>query len=206
MTKYSHLSLEQRYKLQAGLELLRTQKSMAGELQGSRSAICREIRRNGGRLGYKAELAHEQYLQTRKQRAAYKLTEEMRARILVHLYDFLSLEQIVDFCKRNNIDMVCHESIYQFVWRCKKGGHNVHLCLRHGKPRRVKRGKRKSDRGQITDRRDISERPAEVKKRKRFGDLEIDTIIGKNHKCCILSVVDRFSGYTSCCLAKKLHA
>ena len=36
--------------------------------------------------------------------------------------------------------------------------------------------------GTIPNRTDISLRPPEVEQRERFGDLEIDLIIGKNHK------------------------
>ena len=37
----------------------------------------------------------------------------------------------------------------------------------------------------------IDERPAIVNEKTRFGDLEIDTIIGKNHKGAILTITDR---------------
>ena len=38
---------------------------------------------------------------------------------------------------------------------------------------------------------DIDERPEIVELKERFGDLEIDTIIGKNHKGAILTINDR---------------
>jgi len=46
-------------------------------------------------------------------------------------------------------------------------------------------------RGFIPNRVDIDERPPIVKKKERFGDLEIDTIKGKNHKGAILTIKDR---------------
>ena len=39
----------------------------------------------------------------------------------------------------------------------------------------------------------IEERPKIVDKKVRFGDLEIDTVIGKNHKGAILTITDRVS-------------
>ena len=42
---------------------------------------------------------------------------------------------------------------------------------------------------------DIEERPPIVEKKSRFGDLELDTIVGKNHQGAIVSIVDRASKY-----------
>ena len=49
-------------------------------------------------------------------------------------------------------------------------------------------------RGQIVGRVDISERPVVVDERKRFGDLEVDTIVGKDRKGAILTINDRATG------------
>ena len=46
-------------------------------------------------------------------------------------------------------------------------------------------------RGIIQDRVDISQRPAVVDEKKRFGDFEIDTMIGRNHKGAIMTTNDR---------------
>jgi len=45
----------------------------------------------------------------------------------------------------------------------------------------------------IKNRVSIDERPPIVNEKTRFGDLEIDTIIGKNHKGAILTITDRVS-------------
>ncbi|HHH72322.1 MAG TPA: IS30 family transposase, partial [Sulfuricurvum sp.] len=47
----------------------------------------------------------------------------------------------------------------------------------------------------------IDERPAIVDKRSRIGDFEIDTVIGKNHKQALVTIVDRYSKLT---LIKKV--
>lgn len=47
----------------------------------------------------------------------------------------------------------------------------------------------------------IDERPKIVDNKGRIGDWEVDTIIGKNHKQAILSIVERKSKFT---LLKKL--
>jgi len=51
-------------------------------------------------------------------------------------------------------------------------------------------------RGQLIDRVSIDERPAIVDSRSRIGDWELDTIIGKNHKQAIISLIEQKSRYT----------
>lgn len=51
-------------------------------------------------------------------------------------------------------------------------------------------------RSKINNRRMIDERPKIVDEKSRIGDWEIDTIIGKNQKRAILSIVDRASKFT----------
>lgn len=57
-----------------------------------------------------------------------------------------------------------------------------------------KRGSRKASRGIIKHRVGIDKRPRIVDLKKRFGDLEVDLIIGKNHKQAIVTINDRASG------------
>ena len=57
-----------------------------------------------------------------------------------------------------------------------------------------KRGNLKDRRGIIKNRVDISERPPIVDAKVRFGDLEIDTVIGKNHQGALLTINDRVTG------------
>ena len=58
----------------------------------------------------------------------------------------------------------------------------------------AKRGSKTNGRGFIKNRVDIDERPSIVDEKVRFGDLEIDTIIGKNHKGALLTINDRVTG------------
>ena len=47
----------------------------------------------------------------------------------------------------------------------------------------------------MTNRKSIHDRPLEIEHRTRFGDLEIDTIVGKKHQKALVSIVDRKTGY-----------
>ena len=56
-----------------------------------------------------------------------------------------------------------------------------------------KRGNTHAGRGYIPNRIDIEERPSIVDLKQRFGDLEIDTVIGSNHKGALVTINDRLT-------------
>ena len=103
----------------------------------------------------------------------------------------MSPEQIVGKALLNGLKMVSHERIYQHVWEDKKKGGTLYEQLRaKGKCYR-KRGALKDKRGIIPNRRHISDRPAVVEEKSRIGDLEIDTVIGKNHEGALVTINDQ---------------
>ena len=67
--------------------------------------------------------------------------------------------------------------------------------LRCQKQRKKRYGKM-DRRGTIPNRLSIDDRPSIVEARSRIGDWEADTVIGKNHRQAIVSIVERKSGFT----------
>ena len=65
--------------------------------------------------------------------------------------------------------------------------------LRCQKQRKKRYGKI-DRRGMIPNRLSIEDRPAIVDASSRIGDWEADTVIGKNHKQAIVSIVERKTG------------
>jgi IS30 family transposase len=65
--------------------------------------------------------------------------------------------------------------------------------LRNRGKKYKKRGNYKSTRGIIKNRISIHDRPLEVEDKVRFGDLEIDTIVGKGNKGTIFTATDRLT-------------
>ncbi len=63
--------------------------------------------------------------------------------------------------------------------------------LRHKRKKKGSRGRRNERRGQIRNRKGIELRPPEVDRKERFGDLEIDTVIGRTKKGALLTINDR---------------
>ena len=83
------------------------------------------------------------------------------------------------------------ESIYKYIWKDKKENGDLYLSLRTTGKRYRKRGSAKDSRGVLSNRKLIEDRPKIVDLKQGFGDLEIDTIIGKNHKGAIVTINDR---------------
>jgi IS30 family transposase len=90
--------------------------------------------------------------------------------------------------------MCSHETLYKWIWRDKRSGGNVYLHLRHRGKKYRKRGASNNSRRHIPNAKDISERPIVVDERSRFGDFEIDTIVGASSRQHILTVVERKIG------------
>ena len=176
------------------LQIPMSKKAIAEAIGVDKSTVYREIKRNcDARSGsYSMELAQRK-ADRRKQQKHRKevLTPAMRKRIIKLLKKGFSPEQIVGRSRLEGIAMVSHETIYRWIWEDKRRGDKLHKYLRRQGRRYAKRGSKNAGRGFIPGRVDIDERPEIVELKERFGDLEIDTIIGKNHKGAILTINDR---------------
>lgn len=203
---YSHLSSEQRYQIEALLKSGSTQKEIATILKKSPSTICRELKRNMAKRGRGAMQYHasnaqrKTILRHREKNKRESFTSEMKilARNLMKELKY-SPELIHEVGKRSIENFVSHETLYKWIWGCKKGNRRedrqdkrLYLHLAHGRRRR-KRGLRQDSRGIIHNRVSIEKRPAIVNKRQRLGDIEVDLMMGKNHKGALLVMTDRAS-------------
>tara|TARA_R100000750_G_scaffold2401_2_gene2071 strand:+ start:24701 stop:25090 length:390 start_codon:yes stop_codon:yes gene_type:complete len=103
-----------------------------------------------------------------------------------------SPEQISAICARIGYP-VSHEWIYNYVQADFYGGGGLFTHLRH-RLRRYKKRLRKQ-RGRILGRRSIHDRPAIIYERARYGDWEIDTVIGKRGTCAIVTLLERKSRF-----------
>lgn len=163
----------------------------------TKATVSREIKRNcdkRGRHAYRWELAQRKYEIRMRQRPRYIKFSDERKRDVRRLivYGQYSPEQIAGRYKRDGKPMVCKETIYKWIWTEKCNGHpEMAQNLRNHGRRKRKRGSDYKSRGLITDRGDISVRPPEVDEKLRFGDFEIDTIIGKNRRGAVMTINDR---------------
>lgn len=192
MKKYHHITKEERYAIWSASKNGISPSQIARTLDVAPSTITREIERNSGKKGY-----HPCFAQTladeRKTRLRYnhRIKYKVKQRILKYLTEEQwSPEQISGYLALDNIS-VSHEYIYQLVRADKAAGGKLYFNLRH-------RGKhRKRPVGicpQIPDRVSIHNRPAEADD-KHFGNFELDTIIGKDNKGAIVTLVERSTNY-----------
>lgn len=205
VVKMSHLTEEQRYTISSMSAQNYKQGKIANVIGKHKSVVSREIQRNCDmRSGaYSSDLAQRKYEKRQKDKhKKVHFNEEIKVYAENLLSKKYSPEQIVGQARKLGLPCVSHERIYQHIWQDKKKGGKLHKHLRTtGKPYH-KRGAAKDKRGAIKDRVDISQRPELVEERGRFGDLEIDTIIGKDHKGAILTINDRATGLVK---IKKLN-
>ena len=197
MRKYTQLTQGQRYQIYAFLKAGFLQTQIASEIGVHKSTISREIRRNRGKKGYRPKQANL-LAGNRRQNAKkhIKMMPEVIALIEELISEDFSPDQVSGFLARNHNINISHERIYQHILNDRINGGSLFKHLRQSHKKRKKRYGSYSRRGQIKDRISIDERPSIVDSKKRIGDWEIDTIIGKNHKGTLLSIVERKSKFT----------
>ena len=202
--KYTQLSIEQRYQIEALRKAGNSQSFIADQLEVHRSTLCRELKRNVPRRGIGARkyAAEKAQIKTNNRHRfkpkQIRFTEEMKdlARGWLEAKK-LSPEFIRHVGKKELGDFVSHETIYQWIWDSKQSHRRemqpdklLYLHLKHG-CRKRKRGNRKDGRGVIKNRISIEKRPAIINNRKRIGDKEADLVMGKNHQPGLLILTDR---------------
>lgn len=193
--KNKHLTSIQRNQIEVLLQTKIPIKKVAELLDTDKSSIYREINRNKKKRSYSANFA-QQLCSERKERfgRTRKFADQARNFVVEKLTtEQWSPEQIVGFAEQNNIHMVSHERIYQFIRQDKKEGGLLWIHTRH----KLKHRKRPVSGKQVNIRNKVSIelRPAIVDTQERCGDWEIDTIIGENQKGAILTITERKTGF-----------
>ena len=202
--KYKQLTLTERYHISLFLERGCTQKEIAKELGVHPSTISREIKRNWDTNSDKYEYttAHFNTEHRHKTKVKYTvITPRVESYIREKLKAGWSPDQIAGRMMYEKIGSISHETIYQFIYKNKSSKGRLYKYLRHKNKKYHKRCNDYQCRGTIIDRKMIDTRPKIVEKKKRIGDLEIDTVIGKDHIGALVTVVDRKSKFT---LIKKV--
>jgi len=206
MRSYRQLTQEERYRITAHRMSGFSQAEIARLLDRHPSTIGRELRRNATShdAGYRAEKAHS-YATARRRRCrrGARFSAEHMARVAALLRRRWSAEQISGTLKKTGELSISVETIYRRIrWDKKVGGSlwkHTRIMSKFGR----KRYGRVDSRGVLPGKRHISERPVEVEERKRLGHWEGDTVMGSDMRHCVLTLVERTSGYA---IVKKLKA
>lgn len=204
MRIYIQLTQEQRYQIYALLTAGHNQTEIAQLIRVHKSTVSRELRRNRGMKGYRPKQAHQFALSRR--RIAKASLGPATWTIVEHLIrQDWSPEQVSDWLKLNYGLQISHERIYQYILTDKHAGGDLHRHLRCQKKRRKRYGSY-DRRGKLPNRVSIDERPAIVDTRKRLGDWEVDTIIGKGHRQAIVTLTERKSRLALLCKVERKTA
>ena len=187
---YKQLTSEQRYTISVLLQNRTKQKEIAKAINVSPSTVSREIRRNSGVRGrYNWETAQANAVQTKRKKPGNhsintEVMEEARHLLVTEQW---SPEQISGVLAKDG-KYISHETIYRMIRKDKAEGGTLYKHCRHKLKRRA--GPVGSRRISIPNRTSISERPAEVDG-KRFGDFEMDTIVGRGNHGAIVTLIER---------------
>ena len=187
---YKQLTSEQRYTISVLLQKGEKKSAIAKAIGVNPSTITRELRRNSGSQGkYVWESAQRNAVYHKRRKPgnraiARELLQEAEDLLVKEQW---SPEQISGYLKLQG-KHISRETIYKMIRKDKKDGGNLYKNCRH----RLKHRSRPAGgkRVVIPNRTGIEQRPKEADGR-RFGDFEMDTIVGKGNRGAILTIVER---------------
>lgn len=202
---YQHLSQQERYTITALLKTGLSYAAVAREIGRNKSTISRELSRNKRPTGYyTAPVAHSYATVRRKRlRRGTNFTQAQWRIVLDLIKDDYSPEQISFIVNAYFGFSMSHETIYLYLLYDKKKGGTLYKHLRIVPKRRRKRYNSHDSRGRLAGKRMIQDRPVEIDYRTSIGHWEGDTVIGSDRHHCIVTLVERKTGFL---IIKKIKA
>lgn len=195
--KYHQITLEERIAIGSLRKEGLSASAIAKRLGRHRSSITREPGRNrssDGRFRHRKAQEHAN-ARRRRSRRGREHSVEQYCRVNELLAQKYSPEQICGHLRRFGEFHISHETIYRHVWADLAAGGGLYLNLRQSPKQRRKRYRSHDSRGRLAHKRMIDERPASIDTRRWLGHWEIDTVMGRGDRNCIVTLVERKSGY-----------
>lgn len=170
------------------------------------SSVSRHVRAYGGRDAYDVREVRRRKRMLRI--AAMEGIRVVRGNLLRtvvrELKEHLSPEQIAGSLARRGT-RIAASTIYRYL--TERAPHlKRYLRSAKGKYRRRRGTKVREKAREHAKKRRIDERPSVVERRGRLGDFEGDTLMGRDKRVRIVSLVDRRSGYLIAFLLPKMNA
>ena len=192
-----HLTSEDRFYIEKRRAENTSVRMIARELGRSPSSISREIERNtqknfDGLYSSRAadRLAKERRTKASKSKAFKGIDSFVDGYLRQSLANHTSPNVVSGELALKHQTHVSENTLYRYIEYLEEQGES----LRKDLPRRGKPYKRSGTvRSTIKNRVDISERPTIADEKTEIGHVEIDTIVGKNHKSQLLTIVDKAS-------------
>ena len=203
----THLTLEERYQIQAMRRFGAGHNKIARVLGRSRSTIDREVKRNKAADEHynasRADAFARARLRSRARANARRIDPAVWGRVRSYL-PVMTPELIAGRLRLEGCGLrVSHESIYSHIYADKRAGGQLWRLLPCQKLRRRRYGAGRTRRHLIPDRVPIEMRPAIVERKTRFGDWEGDTLADASHRNAVATLVERRSMYVVLAAVKK---
>lgn len=167
-----------------------SKKEIADTIGVHYSTVYRELKRNKGQYHYHYGVAQQQCDERKRRMRKHRgFSIDMRKRIFSLMAEHQwSPEQVKGYLERSGEKCVCVETIYKYIRFDRRCGGELYKYCRH----KLKHTKRSTPGAYtaIKDRVMIDQREPEADGT-RFGDWEMDTIIGKDGKGAIVTIVER---------------
>jgi IS30 family transposase len=194
---YHQITSGERYMISALRKQGCSQSQVARHLGRHRSTIGRELRRNACPRGwYRPSVAVERTSGRRsRSRRNRRFSPADLARVDTLLRDLWSPEQVAGYLRRTGALRISHETIYRHIWQDRRQGGTLYQHLRGARKQRRKRYGQYDSRGRLAGKRHISLRPHACEQRRQVGHWEIDTLLGTGSRQCVLTLVERKTGY-----------
>lgn len=195
---YQQLTSGERYTISTLKRQGFTVSEIAYEVGRHRSTIYRELKRNACNDGryrvFKAE-SRTRGRRSRSRRNQQFSNDDFKV-VNKYLRMKWSPDQISNTLRNEGILDISHETIYKHIWLDLCNGGRLYTHLRQSQKKRRKRYNSYDSRGMLAGKRHITQRSQVAISRKRIGDWEIDLVMGRSDKDCILTLVERKSGFT----------
>lgn len=210
---YQHFTPFERGQIEALHRSGESRRAIARCLGRAASSVSRELKRGQRGSGpYCARYAQKRYEHNRKGCVRKAVLD--RPRLRCYVYDKLtegwSPEQISGRLRRDfphdGWMRVSPEAIYRRIYTDPKWNHAFSGFLRQGRKTRHKRGGAYQRRGPIAHRVSIDQRPPEVEDLSTYGHWEGDTVIGKNQRGAVVTLVERKGDWLRAVPVPSRHA
>ena len=203
---YCQLTEAERYLIAKLRSLKVPTAQIARKLGRHRSTIHREVQRNKTPAQeYVAQKAHS-YAVARRRRSRRKAqySQQEVAQVVGLLRRKWSPRQISGWHRRRGRKLrISAQTIYRWIKRdrSRQGElwRHTRIISKYGR----KRYRGVDFRGVLPGKRHISRRPWHVERRRQIGHWEVDTVMGADMRHCILTMLERATGYV---IIKKLAA
>ena len=159
-----------------------------------KSVVYRELKRNANlKEKYSFEYAQDMAeLRKERMKKPRKLLPDLKKKIISMIKQDFSSQQIEGRLRLEKQPFVSYETIYKIIRKDKQQGGTLY---KHTRQQLKHRKRPVGEKIPIKNRVSIDQRPEIANLRQRFGDWEMDTIVGKNNKGAILTMVERTTSF-----------